>query len=59
MLVLELLLRLSMLLGTSGDVGVLFGKDADNASGDFKDYSLVVFARLSIQNFLDGRPVRV
>jgi hypothetical protein len=58
-LVLVLLLMLSMLLGTSVDVGVLFEKDADNASGDFVDYSIVVFANVSIQNFLDGRSVKV
>ena len=33
------------LFGTGGDVGVLFRKDADNASGNFvADYSLVVLA---------------
>jgi len=41
--VLELLLVLLSLFGTGGDVGVLFRKDADNASGNFvADYSLVV-----------------
>jgi hypothetical protein len=57
-LVLVLLLRLSMLLGRSGDVGILFEKDADNASGNFIDNSLVVFTNILIQNFLDGQSVR-
>jgi hypothetical protein len=44
-LVFELLLVLLMLFGAGGDVGVLFGENADDAGGDFVvDYSLVVLA---------------
>ena len=54
LLVLGLLLVL-LIFGAGGDVGVLFGKDADNASGNFvADYSLVVLANDIDSEFLHG-----
>jgi hypothetical protein len=54
LLVLELLLVLLM-FGAGGDVGVLFGKGADNASGNFvADYGLVVLANDIHSEFLGG-----
>ena len=44
-----------LMFGAGGDVGVLFGKDADNASGNFvADYSLVVLANDIDSEFLGG-----
>ena len=38
---------------------VFIRKNADNASSNSMDYSLVVFAYVSIQNFLNRRSVKV
>ena len=54
LLVLELLLVLLM-FGAGDDVRVLFGVDADNASGNFvADYSLATFADDIDSEFLGG-----
>jgi len=59
LLVLELLLVVLM-FGAGGDVRVLFGIDADNASGNFMaDYSPAILANDIDSEYFGGMLVRV